>query len=69
MVLSSKEKIIKLKLIVMKNFANLTLDVLSTEELMAVRGGEAPTDPIIIRGKTDSTTVMTLSIGMPTTKK
>jgi hypothetical protein len=35
----------------MKNFANLTLEVLSIEELMAVRGGDAPippTDPIII---------------------
>jgi hypothetical protein len=35
----------------MKNFANLTLEVLSNEELMAVRGGDAPTEPIIIRGK------------------
>ena len=69
MVLRSKEKIIKLKLIVMKNFAQLTLEVLSTEELMSVRGGDAPVDPIIIRAKTDSATVMTLSIGMPTTKK
>ena len=33
----------------MKNFANLTLEVLSTEELMAVRGGDAPTDPIIFK--------------------
>jgi len=32
----------------MKNFANLTLEVLSSEELMAVRGGDAPIKPIII---------------------
>ena len=36
----------------MKNFANLTLELLSTEELMAVqggvKGGDVPTDPIII---------------------
>jgi len=35
----------------MKNFANLDLEVLSNEELMSVRGGDAPTEPIIIRGK------------------
>jgi hypothetical protein len=35
----------------MKNFATLTLEVLSNEELMAVRGGEAPIDPIIPREK------------------
>jgi hypothetical protein len=33
----------------MKNFTNLTLEVLSTEELMAVRGGLSPIDPIIIK--------------------
>jgi hypothetical protein len=32
----------------MKNFVNLTLDVLSNEELMAVKGGDAPIDPTII---------------------
>ena len=35
----------------MKNFANLTLEVLSTEELMAIRGGDSPVDPIIIKEK------------------
>lgn len=30
----------------MKNFADLTLEVLSIEELMAVKGGKAPIDPI-----------------------
>lgn len=53
----------------MKNFANLTLEVLSTEELMSVRGGDAPVDPIIIRGKNDPTGVSTLSIETTTTKK
>jgi bacteriocin-like protein len=35
----------------MKNFANLNLEVLSTEELMAIKGGKtsAPIDVIIIR--------------------
>jgi len=33
----------------MKYFANLTLEVLSTEELMAVKGGGSPIDPIIIK--------------------
>ncbi len=39
----------------MKNFADLKLDVLSNEELMAVRGGDAPVDPIIIRKPAGST--------------
>jgi bacteriocin-like protein len=30
----------------MKKFANLTLEVLSTEELMAVKGGKGPIDVI-----------------------
>jgi hypothetical protein len=34
---------------IMKNFANLTLEVLSTEELLAIRGGDSPVDPIIIK--------------------
>jgi hypothetical protein len=55
----------------MKNFANLTLDVLSNEELMAVRGGDSPvdvpTDPIVIKGK--DSTVSTLSISTTITKK
>ena len=33
----------------MKNFANLILEVLSSEELMAVRGGDSPIAPIIIK--------------------
>jgi bacteriocin-like protein len=33
----------------MKKFANLTLEVLSTEELMTVKGGGAPISVIIIR--------------------
>jgi bacteriocin-like protein len=32
----------------MKNFATLNLEVLSTEELMAVKGGGAPISVIII---------------------
>jgi hypothetical protein len=32
----------------MKKFANLTLEVLSTQELMAVKGGAAPISVIII---------------------
>jgi bacteriocin-like protein len=32
----------------MKKFANLTLEVLSTEELMAVKGGGAPIIGVII---------------------
>ncbi len=35
----------------MKKFADLTLEVLSTEELMSVKGGIAPTVPIIIDEK------------------
>lgn len=52
----------------MKNFANLTLDVLSNDELMAVRGGDAPVDPIIIRGKNDPV-VTALSVETSTSKK
>jgi hypothetical protein len=33
----------------MKNFANLTLEVLSTEELIAIKGGKGPIDVIIIK--------------------
>ena len=33
----------------MRTFANLNLEVLSTEELMAVKGGQAPISVIIIR--------------------
>lgn len=33
----------------MKNFANLTLEVLSIEELIAVKGGAAPIAVIIIK--------------------
>lgn len=33
----------------MKNLVNLTLEVLSSEELLAVRGGDAPIHVIIIK--------------------
>jgi len=51
----------------MKNFANLDLEVLSNEELMSVRGGDAPTEPIIIRGKNGP--LMSISIQTTTTTK
>ena len=35
----------------MKKFTNITLDVLPIEELKAVRGGDSPVDPIIIKEK------------------
>jgi hypothetical protein len=48
----------------MKNFADLKLEVLSNEELMSVRGGDAPTEPIIIRGNYQP---LSLSISTSTT--
>jgi len=42
----------------MKNLIDITLEVLSNEELMAVRGGDAPIKPIIIP---DSHTMMSYS--------
>ena len=46
---NNKENIKKFKLIIMKTFENLTIEVLSNEELSAVKGGVNPISPIIIQ--------------------
>lgn len=46
---NNKENIKKLlKLIIMKTFETLTIEVLSNEELSAVKGGVNPVTPVII---------------------
>jgi hypothetical protein len=59
---------------VMKNFANLSIEILSNEELMSVRGGDAPVDPIIIKPSSSytlssSSTITTTTTTTTTTTK
>ena len=51
----------------MKNFSNLLIEVLSNEELMSVRGGDAPVDPIIIRNSPASSPLSTSTATITTT--
>lgn len=46
----------------MKNLAYLTLEVLSSEELLAVRGGDAPIHVIIIKENRSLNLLNVLSI-------